>query len=1012
MKLLATVLFVLFAQKSLAVEINHYSERSVGAGQITLITTRMSFPNGNIATVEEKIVDGQIVVNLTLQKESQLVLFDNHISKAPIVMIPGSEVVPHYRKEKELYKALDSDNFVVFSTEEGLLVVRQDGVHFFSKLEDGFKNVRTLRVGRDLTRVKYTVGSEEKSLAIEPIFKDSEAGLDKNQARKVETVKDNSSVEINLQSEKAKIVLKGAKGADLVLGNKTIAITKNQVKQYSVRDEKTELEDIEMLNQQDKTAVLITNKEVLLVSHTGLVRSVEVDRKKLKKEDVKIDKKTLSYLMPVFGTVDSDGKTFAVLSFEYERDSANGPTLGETYVWDIETDDLVRVAYRPTGFSKNTLKVDNGILTIVGIDRKIDLRALKAENAFFKAGLPPKVKDESGGQVDAVKEVDSGFVNMGEEVRSGRRTVFAIDAESQSVLDNLTAVMAQKESPNPMLVAEAGAGKSELVYAFIKRIMNGEVSGIPRTVYVIDLSVGGLSQGTKYSGSIEKRLKALEGAATQVPMIAFADEIHTLRGVGTHEGNPDNDALAMLKPALISGVLHMLGTSTEDEFNNAFGGDAALMRRFSIVRKDNPTREQVLRALDSWTERFGYPKLSPEVKEYLIDVSNRFVVYGVQPSKATSVMDKAYARKVSLKLSKEALTIEDINEALIASGVDKKLFEVKTATQILDNLKKEWSEKMAGQEAALDSYYLLESMRLAGLLDPEKPASVLVTGPRGAGKTRGAMAYAAATGRKSVKFNMADYAEGGVKEFQKRLSQEIFKDRFAVFVFDEIEKASLEVKNVFLAIMQDGKIKIPAKLSASASVANSTETLDFTQATIVGTTNAGQDYVVKVLQAGVATPMGFSKQQEQKQDVTSKIQHAVNMEDGLKKAIINDGLSTFLVDRFTVIVPAFTSKQDQFREVIRINLVQMLSGFTKNKGIEFEVKNLEVFLDFATAAYYRENASNRIVENILNTHFRKQIALALGPVDTKNIKKALIEFDPQSGESKVTPLGACGAALL
>lgn len=1021
MKFLTALGFVFFSQVSSAADIIHFSEKITGLRneQVVLVTMKVTFPNGNKATIEEKIVDGRIEVHLSLQNSIQRVLFEKRISNKPITKLPAAD--QKILSSREFYHALDSDDFIMFGTTKEFLVIRQDGVFFNASVGDpnaemkDVTNLRVLKVGRSLTRLKYDLGNEAKELVTEAIFAEEEKktaqNTDPDKVHLPTTVIPLEPSQVNLISAKAKIEFNTKGGADLVVKGKRQTITKNRVIQHSISGDKKEPADVAMLNQQDKVAVLVTEDEVLLVSHTGLVRQIEVDRAKLKKETVTINDITKSVLTPIFGTVESDGKVFAVLSFQYEHQPNQGNhSLGETYVWDIETNDLVRVAYRPLAFTQ-ALTVDDGILTISGMDRKIDLRALKAENTFFQPMLPPKLKDESSSNFDAVKETESVFQDVAEDIRAGRKKVFSIDKESKEIVDHLTAAMAQKESPNPMLIAEAGTGKTALVYGFIEQIIKGNVVGVPRTVRVYELQVSTLEQGTMYTGMLSKRLKALEGAATQVPVIIFADEIHALRGSGTHKGNPDNDALSKLKPALMNGTFHMIGTSTEDEFNSAFGGDPALMRRFSLVKKPDPTKEQVLRAIDSWTERFGYPNLSMEMKEYLIEISNRHVVYGSQPSKATSLMDKAFARKVSLKLSNEAITKEDVIEALVANGVDKRLFEEKTAAQTLENLKKIWAEKMSGQEAARDAYYELESLRLSGLLNPDKPASLLVTGPRGAGKTRGAMVYAEATGRRFVKLNMADYSEGGVKEFQRRLAQEIFKDRFAVILFDEIEKAAPSVKNILLAILQDGKIKVPAKLSASADTSNSTETLDFTQTTVVLTSNAGEGFVMQAMRAGQVPQIGFKQTQEVKTDLTSKIQHSVMLEDGLKAAAMQDGLSSFLLDRVTLIAAALPSEREQFREMVDINLTQMLKDYTKSKGFEFEVINKDIFLDFAVAAYFRDGASNRIVENMLHKHFRKWIAIALAPLEQKNIKKALIEFNPQSGEAKVTALTTCEDAL-
>lgn len=135
------------------------------------------------------------------------------------------------------------------------------------------------------------------------------------------------------------------------------------------------------------------------------------------------------------------------------------------------------------------------------------------------------------------------------------------------------------------------------------------------------------------------------------------------------------------------------------------------------------------------------------------------------------------------------------------------------------------------------------------------------------------------------------------------------------------------------------------------------------------------------------------------------------MKDGLKNAAMADGLSAFLLDRFTLIVPAFPSDAEQFRNVVDINLNQMLKDISKSTGLDFEIENKDVFLDFAVSAYFRPNMSNRIVEEMLHNHFRKWIAMSLANVDRENVKKVLIEFDPESGEANVKLSLTCRGAL-
>lgn len=717
---------------------------------------------------------------------------------------------------------------------------------------------------------------------------------------------------------------------------------------------------------------------------------------------------------PLAWKIENEKKEYLLISFKYDEEKGSQySNAGETYLFEPKTGTLLKIAYQQVLASDKPYSIDDGILSIHGVFRKIDLRDIDGETSFFTPTPVEPLMDEEGKEVNVNTFIESKLQNISEDLRLGIEKPYELNEEDLGLIDHLHATIKQKESPNPVLVADAGTGKTAVVTSFLDHIVKGKIQGLPRTIRALNFQKTSLEQGATYVGELDKRLKSMEYLARYVPVILFGDEAHNLRGAGTHEGNPHNDVMNMIKDPLLKGLYHMIGTSTIDEFDSAFSGDPALMRRFNYVVKPTPTRAQVLKAIDGWTKKFNYPPLTDETKDFLIVLSNKFIAYGAQPSKATNLLDRAYSRKLNIKKSTEALLPEDLIEALIASGVDSQLFDKVAASDTLQNFKRIWEEKMAGQKLAYNAYYELETMRLGGLLDPQRPPSVLVLGPRGAGKTRGASIYAEASKRQLVKFNMADYAEGGVDVFQKRLAQELFKDRFAIFLFDEIEKADAAVKNVLLAILQDGKIKIPGHLSASAMTANSVVKLDFTQTTIVCTSNAGEDYVVNNMLTSEKRSFGFDIGANVEPDLKQKIRDSVMMDQQLKEAAMIDGLSAFLLDRFNVLVPAYPPSDSEFRDAIEINLDQMLSDYEKSKGYKFELINRGEFLDFAAKAYFHENMSNRIIESILRQHFRIFVSetLALRSDDKAEVEKVTLKFNVETGQSEVVVVSECETAL-
>jgi len=992
---ISIVAFLFFANSAFAAKMMSYKE-TLDKKDKDFIDRRdvvYEFPNGNQLFIKE-FADDQYTFSATLKN-----------SKGKIIkQIPNEDEDSFFRypdhkakSESELhedhyfYKASAKDRFVAFITDgDTITILLEDGSKFQFYPGTSFEDIESVVVtdsGKDI--ITFDVKNPRERGVYQYNFKEEhyKEQIHQSAFSSKPTTSKKSEEKVTSKSTRKEFKLKSKTRKERIYTTRLLDGVGLTIKQ----------------NKNGREAFLTLNRKPypLSVNFFKLAPNLDSDKDQLP-------------LKPEVWKIENEKKEYLLISFKYDEEkSSEYSKSGETYLFEPKTHKILKVAYQQVINSDKPFRIDDGILSIDGIFRKIDLRDIDGEISFFTPSPVEPLIDEEDKEINVNTFVESKLRNISEDLRLGIEKPFELHEEDLGLIDHLHATIKQKESPNPVLVADAGTGKTAVVTSFLDNIVKGKISGLPRTIRALNFQKTSLEQGTTYVGEIDNRLKAMEYLARYVPVILFADEAHNLRGAATHSGNPHNDMMNMIKDPLLKGLYHMIGTSTIDEFNSAFSGDTALMRRFSYVVKSTPTRAQVFKTIDGWTKKFNYPQLTDEAKDFLIALSNKFIAHGAQPSKATNLLDRAYSRKLHIKKSTDALLPEDLVDALIASGVDSKLFDKVAASETLQNFKRIWDEKMAGQKLAYNAYYELETMRLGGLLDPQKPASVLVLGPRGAGKTRGASIYAQAAGRQLIKLNMADYAEGGVEAFQKRLAQELFKDRFAIFLFDEIEKADASIKNVLLAILQDGKVQIPGQLSASAMTANSVVSLDFTQTTIVCTSNAGEDYVVNNMRTREKRNFGFDIGANVEPDLQQKIREFVMMDQQLKEAAMIDGLSAFLLDRFHVLVPAYPPANNEFRDALEINLDQMLNDYEKSKGYKFELINRDEFLDFATKAYYHDNMSNRIIESILRQHFRIFVseALAVRSDDNTEVDKVTLKFNRETGQSEVVIVSECETAL-
>ena len=428
-------------------------------------------------------------------------------------------------------------------------------------------------------------------------------------------------------------------------------------------------------------------------------------------------------------------------------------------------------------------------------------------------------------------------------------------------LERVIQTLCRRRKNNPLLVGEAGVGKTAIAEGLARRIIEGVVPDILGRCQVYALDMGSLLAGTKYRGDFEQRLKAVLKQLTDNPnAILFIDEIHTLIGAGAASGGT-LDASNLLKPALSSGALKCIGATTYTEYRGIFEKDHALSRRFQKIDVTEPSvaeTVEILRGLKTRFEAHHGVKYTASALTSAAELSARFINDRHLPDKAIDVIDEAGAAQRILPKSKQKRVISkhEIEEIIAKIARVPAQSVSSTDRSKLQNLDRDLKAVVFGQDQAIDALAASIKMSRSGLGNPQKPIGCfLFSGPTGVGKTEVARQLAYTMGVELIRFDMSEYMERhavsrligappGYVGFDQGglLTEQITKHPYSVVLLDEIEKAHPDVFNILLQVMDHGTL-----------TDNNGRKADFRNAVIVMTTNAGAAELSK-------TTMGFTQQ--------------------------------------------------------------------------------------------------------------------------------------------------------
>ena len=430
-------------------------------------------------------------------------------------------------------------------------------------------------------------------------------------------------------------------------------------------------------------------------------------------------------------------------------------------------------------------------------------------------------------------------------------------------VERVIQILCRRRKNNPLLVGEAGVGKTAIAEGLAFRITEGQVPEVLESATVYSLDMGALLAGTKYRGDFEQRLKAvLKQLKADKNAVLFIDEIHTLIGAGSASGGT-LDASNLLKPSLSSGALRCIGATTYNEYRGIFEKDHALSRRFQKIDVDEPSVDQTIQILKGLKTRFEEHhgvRYQAGALTAAAELSARYINDRHLPDKAIDVIDEAGAAQRILPKSKQKRTIGKTEIEEIVSKIARIPPQTVNTDdrQVLAKLDRNLKNVVFGQEAAIDALAAAIKMARSGLGKPEKPiGSFLFSGPTGVGKTEVARQLAYLLGIELIRFDMSEYMERhavsrligappGYVGFDQGglLTEAITKKPHAVLLLDEIEKAHPDIFNILLQVMDHGTL-----------TDNNGRKADFRSVIIVMTTNAGAEMLNKRV-------IGFSNSRE------------------------------------------------------------------------------------------------------------------------------------------------------
>ncbi len=572
-------------------------------------------------------------------------------------------------------------------------------------------------------------------------------------------------------------------------------------------------------------------------------------------------------------------------------------------------------------------------------------------------------------------------VNLNKKAREGR--IDPLIGREQEVLRTIQ-VLCRRQKNNPLFVGDPGVGKTAIAEGLARKILRGEVPEVLKNATIFALDMGALLAGTRYRGDFEERLKAVMKEIENYPgAILFIDEIHTVIGAGATSGGA-MDASNLLKPALQSGTVRCIGSTTYKEYRQHFEKDRALVRRFQKIDVKEPTVEDsiaILKGLKPYFEEFHKLKYTGEAIKAAVELSAKYIHDRKLPDKAIDVIDETGASQMLVPEGKrkKKITIKEVEATVATMARIPPKTVTKSDAEVLSNLEKDLKRLVFGQDKAIEALSAAIKLARAGLREPEKPIGCyLFSGPTGVGKTEVAKQLAALMGVELLRFDMSEYMEKhtvsrligappGYVGFDQGglLTDGIDQHPHCVLLLDEIEKAHPDLFNILLQVMDHGKL-----------TDHNGKSVDFRNVILIMTTNAGAMDMSR-------PPMGFNREKREGEDTEA----------------VNRLFTPEFRNRLDAVIPFAGLPPEVIAKVVE-KFVFQLEAQLADRGVTIELS--EGAQKWIAEKGYDDKFGARPLARIIQEHIKKPLAdeLLFGKLEHGGTVKVLVQGKGE--ESKLT----------
>jgi ATP-dependent Clp protease ATP-binding subunit ClpA len=601
-----------------------------------------------------------------------------------------------------------------------------------------------------------------------------------------------------------------------------------------------------------------------------------------------------------------------------------------------------------------------------------------------QAQMPPRPEGEQG-----KTPLDMYSVNLNNRAKMGKiDPLVGREKEVQRVVQ----IICRRRKNNPLLVGEAGVGKTAIAEGLARRIVDGQVPDVISTAVVYSLDLGAILAGTKYRGDFEKRFKAvLSQLQEEKGAILFIDEIHTIIGAGAASGGV-MDASNLIKPLLATGDLRCMGSTTYQEYRNIFEKDHALTRRFQKIDVEEPTIDQtveILKGLKPYFEEHHGVVYTEGALKAAATLAAKHITERFMPDKAIDVIDEVGSHR-RIKGDGKKIDVGDI-EKMVAEMARIPEKNVSASDKVsLKNLGKDLKMLVFGQDSVIDQLTQTIKLARAGLREEHKPwGSFMFAGPTGVGKTEVTQQLAKQLGVDLIRIDMSEYMERhnvsrligappGYVGYEQGglLTDQVMKHPYSVVLLDEIEKAHPDVFNLLLQVMDNGTL-----------TDNNGRKADFRHTIVIMTTNAGAF-------EGARSSMGFSEQ-----DHTTDSMEAVNR-----------AFSPEFRNRLDGILQFNALGKENVKSVVN-KFIAQLQGQLDQQGVSLELDAKS--RDWLAENGYDERMGARPMARLIQEEIKKPLAeeLLFGTLNqggraAVTVKKDALDFTYTAKPEKKKPVKA------